>query len=188
VDTNREYFLTRSGGRTHRFTVTGIPDAIPISSPWKVRLGETPSFDLAQLQSWTDLAQGKGYSGWATYETTFQMNDLGPGTEWTLDLGAVHETADAELNGVALGAAWKNPRVLSCKTALRRGPNTLRIAVANLWIHKIVNSPPWDRKLVAETYGARWGEPDVAVPREMPPSGLLGPVRLVPHKRWSVSV
>jgi len=49
----------------------------------------------------------------------------------------------AELNGIALGAAWKNPRVLSCKSALRRGPNTLRIVVANLWIHKVVNSPPW---------------------------------------------
>jgi len=186
MNADGEYFLTRSGGRTHRFTVTGVPDAVPIHGPWKVRLGENISFNLDRLQSWTDLAQGKGYSGWATYETTFQMSDLDPGTEWTLELGAVHETAEVELNGIALGAAWKNPRVLSSKTALRQGPNALRITVANLWIHKIVNSPPWDRKLVAETYGARWGEPDVAVPREMPPSGLLGPVRLVPHKQWSV--
>jgi len=69
VNANGEYLLTRSGGRTHRFTVAGVSDAIVISGPWMLRLGETSSFDLAQLQSWTDLAQGKGYSGWGTYET-----------------------------------------------------------------------------------------------------------------------
>jgi len=103
-------------------------------------------------------------------------------------LGVVHETAEVELNGVPLGAAWKGARVLAVQNALRQGENLLRIDVANLWIHKVVNSAPWDRQRVAEVYGARWGEPDVPVPPELPPSGLLGPVRLVPLRRFRMTI
>jgi hypothetical protein len=112
------------------------------------------------------------------------MQDVRDGIEWALDLGDVHETAEARLNDVFLGAAWKGARVLGTQGALKNGRNELRIEVANLWIHKVINSPPWDRKLVAQTYGARWGEPDVAVPALLRPSGLLGPVRLTPRKQW----
>ncbi len=187
VDANREYSLTRPGGRKYRFIVSGIPDVFLVPGPWKLRLGDTATVDLPRLQSWTDLREGRGYSGWATYETSFEFRPPGEDIEWTLDLGTVHETAEVELNGLALGAAWKGTRTLSCTRAIKPGRNLLRIEVANLWIHNVVNSPPWDRKAVAETYGARWGEPDVTVPRALPPSGLLGPVRMIPCKRWTIS-
>ena len=105
-----------------------------------------------------------------------------------LDLGAVHETAEAALNDVPLGAAWKGTRILSTKGVLKNGRNKLRVDVANLWIHKVVHSPPWDRKAVAQTYGARWGEPEVAIPAILPPSGLTGVVRLIPRKQWTLSL
>ena len=187
VAANGEFFLEATG-RTSRFTVSGVPNPMPIVGPWSLRLGNMASIELERLGSWTDLSQGKGYSGWARYETEFEMNPQADDIDWTLDLGVVHETAEVELNGVALGAAWKGSRKVSTKTALRPGKNQLQIEVANLWIHKVVNSPPWDRRRVAETYGARWGESDVPVPGQLPPSGLLGPVRLVPFKRWSVTI
>jgi hypothetical protein len=188
LSANGPYFLTRADGRTQRFTVTGVPDPVPVHGPWKLRLGGTVALDLKELRYWSDLREGKGYSGWATYETSFNWNESDEHVEWSLDLGQVHETAEAELNGVLLGAAWKGARRLSCKGALKAGKNALQIEVANLWIHKVMNSPPWDRSAVARTYGRRWGEPDVTVPPTLPPSGLLGPVQLVPHKRWSVSL
>ena len=188
IGANGEYFLMRPDGLRHQFTASGIPDVISIPGPWKLHLGNTATFDLAQLQSWTDLPEGRAYSGWATYETTFEFQPPGGDIEWTLDLGIVHETAEVELNGLALGAAWKGTRQLSCQCAIKRGRNLLRIDVANLWIHNVVNSPPWDRKAVAATYGARWGEPDEARPRTLPPSGLLGPVRILPSKRWTVRI
>jgi alpha-L-rhamnosidase len=188
VTANGEYFLTRSDDNTQRFTVTGVPDAFPLPGPWKLRLGGTVTLELQELQSWSDLREGKGYSGWAIYETSFDWKEWGDEIEWLLDLGQVHETAEAELNGIALGAAWKGARKLSCKGALKAAQNALRIEAANLWIHKVVNSPPWDRSAVAATYGARWGEPDIAVPPTLPPSGLLGPVQLLPRKRWTIKL
>ena len=140
------------------------------------------------LKSWTDLPEGKGYSGWASYETTFEADKQAPGIDWMIDLGSVHETAEVELNGVSLGAAWKGARVLPVQNNLKQGRNLLRIDVANLWIHKVLGSPPWDRHRVAEVYGARWGEPEVAVPPELPASGLLGPVQLVPLQRLAMTI
>jgi hypothetical protein len=185
VDANRQYYFEVPGGRRHLFTASGIPDPVPVPGPWKLRLGDAAEVALAQLQSWAGLPEGRAYSGWGAYETTFEFQPQGGDIEWTLDLGRVHETAEVELNGVRLGAAWKGARTLSCRSALRPGRNLLRVEVANLWIEHVANSPEWNRAAVTATYGARWGTP-AALPRPLPPSGLLGPVRLVASKRWTV--
>jgi hypothetical protein len=44
--------------------------------------------------------------------------------------------------------------------------------------------PKPDRKALAETFGIRWGTYGEIKPEKLPPSGLLGPVRLVPRRQW----
>jgi hypothetical protein len=183
---NGNYYLASAKKKTHRFLVKGMPEPVSIAGPWTLALGAAPPITLKALRSWTDLPEGKGYSGWAKYETTFELADLGKDIEWMLDLGRVHETAEVVLNDVPLGAAWKGRRTLSCKEALRVGQNSLRVEVGNLWIHKVRTLPKPDLKPLAETYGIRWGTYGEVEPKSIPPSGLLGPVRLVPLKRWVV--
>jgi hypothetical protein len=183
---NGNYYLASAKKKTHRFLLKGMPDPVPITGPWALALGGAPPITLRDLQSWTDLPEGKGYSGWAKYETTFELADPGKDTEWMLDLGRVHETAEVVLNDVPLGAAWKGRRTLSCREALHAGKNFLRVEVGNLWIHKVRTLPKPDLKPLAETYGIRWGTYGEVEPKSIPPSGLLGPVRLVPLKRWVV--
>jgi len=108
-----------------------------------LRLGETSSFDLGAAAILADLLKVRVIQRMGHIRDTFQMNDLDAG-RWALDLGAVHETADAELNGIALGAAWKNPRVLSCKMRCDESEH-LRDRSREPMIQKVVNSPPWDR-------------------------------------------
>ena len=111
------------------------------------------------------------------------------GSRDRLDLGAVHETAEAALNGRPLGAAWKGLRRLSCRGALRPGRNVLEVEVANLWIHQMATrQPPPEWKAVEETFGIRWGRYGEVKPESLPPSGLLGPVRLLPLKRHTVQL
>jgi hypothetical protein len=160
--------------------------ALEIRGPWTLRLGERPPLTLDALRSWTDLPGGESYSGWAAYETTFETAAPPREAEWELDLGTVHETAEAWLNGQSLGAAWKRPRRLRCDGALRAGRNTLRIEVANLWIHAMVHRPePPGWKVLEETVGIRWGRYGERKPDALPPAGLLGPVRLLPYPRSS---
>jgi hypothetical protein len=174
--------------RKRRLLVKGIPESLRVGGPWTLKLGKGPPIALAALRSWNDIPEGKSYSGWATYETTIEIAELGPDLEWVLDLGTVHETAEAELSGVALGAAWKGKRELRCSNAIRVGKNQLIVRVANLWIHRMRSLPEPDSHLLAETYGIRRGRYGEISAKELPPSGLLGPVRLVPLKRWTLNL
>ena len=138
---------------------------------------------LPDLKSWTDLPERRNYSGWVTYETEIELTALGDSIEWALDLGTVHETAEATLNGINLGIAWKGLRRLNCRAALKPGLNQLRVEVANLWTNKVSALPKRDLRALAETYGVRWSAAGKNPP--ILPSGLLGPVALVPSKHWT---
>jgi hypothetical protein len=184
IPRNGEYFLTDAAGKTHRFQVKGIPEPIPLNGPWRLTLGEKTELALSRLQSWNDLPEGKDYSGWAVYETDFELTALGEQTEWDVDLGVVHETAEVILNGIDLGSAWKGSRILRCGNALKSGTNHLKVEVGNLWIQRVQSLPRPDLKAVAETFGIRWGTYGEIKPDKIPPSGLLGPVQLTPRRRW----
>jgi hypothetical protein len=184
IPRNGEYFLTDAAGKTHRFEAKGIPESISLNGPWRLTLGDTSALELSQLQSWNDLPEGKDYSGWAVYETDFELTSLGEQLEWAVDLGAVHETAEVVLNGIDLGSAWKGLRILPCGKALRLGTNHLKVEVGNLWIHRVQSLPKPDRKALAETFGIRWGTYGEIKPQKLPPSGLLGPVQLMPRRKW----
>lgn len=183
---NGDYWVVDTQGRSHEFRCTGLPEPCQIPGPWQLRLGSV-KISLARLLSWTELPEGVAYSGWGDYETEFQMADPGKDKdiEWTLDLGAVHETAEAFLNDVPLGVAWKGKRRLECGKTLKQGRNQLRIQVGNLWINKVLSLPPNDFKEVAETYGIRWGMDEAERLARPLPSGLLGPVQLIPYRRWT---
>jgi hypothetical protein len=161
---------------------------LALDGPWSLKLGDATPISLAGLRSWNEIAEGKPFSGWGTYEIEFDLTSRSPDLEWILDLGRVHETAEAELNGVALGAAWKGARRLECRDALKSGKNHLIVRVANLWIHQMQSRPKPDPKALEETYGIRWGRYGEVEPKELPPSGLLGPVRLLPLKHWTLEI
>jgi len=174
---------SRSPGRTARTVDTPVGDPVTIEGPWKLSLGSAAAQDLPRLVSWTELADGRSFSGWGTYEVEFDAPEGGEGVEWVLDLGRVHETAEVSLNGQPLGAAWKGLRRLACGSALRPGRNQLKIDVANLWIHHVVARPAPDLREIEETFGIRWGRYGEVKPERIPPAGLLGPVRLLPVQK-----
>jgi hypothetical protein len=179
--------IVLGSGRRRALVVDDVPAPIAVEGSWTLRLGTGAHLSLAHLVSWAEI--DAGFSGWGVYETSFDVPALGADVEWEIELGAVHETADVTLNGQALGAAWKSPRRLACGTAVRAGRNELRVEVANLWIHQMLTRPtPAEWKAVDETFGIRWGRYGETKPEAVPPSGLLGPVRLLPWKRVRVKV
>lgn len=184
---NGAHTLTLGSGFTHRFSIADLPAAATVDGPWTLALGPATPVELALLRSWNELPAGRHFSGWGRYETTFEAPPLRDDLEWTLDLGVVHETAEVILNDRPLGAAWKGWRRVACGEALRPGRNRLRVDVANLWIHAMAaREPPPQWKDVEETFGIRWGRYGEVKPDALPPSGLLGPVRLLPAKRHTV--
>jgi len=185
VTQNADYLLADADGHSHRFSTRDVPKPLPVSGPWRLAFDDGITLDLSGLKSWTELPERKNYSGWGTYETNIEVQYPGENIEWVLDLGTVHETAEAKLNGVSLGIAWKGSRRLPCCTALKPGSNHLMVEVANLWTNKVGSLPKRDLRAVAETYGIRWGTGGEKLPSPLLPSGLLGPVVFLPFKRWT---
>jgi hypothetical protein len=191
------YQFRMEAGPARSIQVGSMPTPLALDGPWTLMLGARGPLRLDRLRSWTDLPEGADFCGWGVYEIEVEVPRVERDVEWQVDLGLVHETAEISLNGRALGVAWKGARQLPCGDALVSGRNRLKVEVANLWTAALVKygmtqgTPARDRPLrgvgadpeLASTLGVRWGTYGEVAPKESRPSGLLGPVRLVPMKR-----
>jgi len=141
---------------------------------------------LRQLASWTLLpdAEAQRFAGTARYRIEFDA-PAQPADDWLLELGDVRESARVRLNGEPMGTAWSLPFSLRLGATLKPRDNVLEIEVSNLPANRIRDlerrKVDWkimqDINLASLHYGAfdasQW---------DPAPSGLLGPVRLVPLK------
>ena len=156
-----------------------------------------------ELGSWTDLGgEAQRFAGTARYRLEFDLPPSfgapGPATvnrrlrtrsppprrdAWALDLGDVRESARVRLNGEDVATAWSVPFVVRLGNRLKPGRNVLELEVTNLAANRIRDM---DRR------GVQWKimrdinfvninyRPFDASKWELKPSGLLGPVRLMP--------
>lgn len=131
------------------------PDTIDLSGgKWTLTFTESvPEIKkpvaLGTLKPWTALGDSalNDLAGTGIYTTTFNMDKKELEGDWSIDLGDVRESARVYLNGKYLGCAWAVPFTLSCKDALKKGKNELRIEVTNLPANRIA---ALDRK------GVKW--------------------------------
>jgi hypothetical protein len=144
------------------------------------------ALSLDRLTSWTELpdARAASFSGTARYRTEFDA-PAGDADDWRLDLGEVRETARVTLNGRFLGTVWSLPANIRVGSALKPGANVLEIEVTNLPANRIrdldVRKVDWKIMKDINLASLRYRALDASAWRPEP-SGLLGPVRLVPLK------
>lgn len=207
VTKSGDYQCVLDSGETIMMSVPHIPDPVPISGPWTVMFPDGWGAPLQiQLEKLIPLNEHSDpgvryFSGTATYHCRFDVPQqlFAPDHRMTLDLGNVAVMADVKLNGRSLGILWKAPFELDVTAGLLAGRNTLEIAVANLWVNRLIGDqqlPPdserndngtlkqWPQWLVdgkpsptgrfAFTTWELWRKNDAPVE-----SGLIGPVRLV---------
>jgi hypothetical protein len=128
-----------------------------------------------------------------------------------LELGDVEVLPEVVVNGASQGVWWTVPHAADITAALKPGRNQLEIHVTNLWVNRLIGdrAHPDDVEWTSETGSTAAGKglariPDWVIrgePRPSPlrrafvgwqwphlgakkpllPSGLLGPVRLVPE-------
>nr|MCU0793799.1 hypothetical protein [Opitutaceae bacterium] len=151
----------------------------------------------------------KYFSGTATYRTTVKIpaDLLGSGRRLQLDLGEVRDLVRVTVNGRDLGVWWHGPFVRDVTEALRAGENTLELAVTNTWHNRLVGDeqepadfefgtdrgvergralkayPDWFLQNQPRPSSGRVGFVNWFYHRAdtpLLPSGLVGPVRLVP--------
>ena len=151
-----------------------------------------PRTRLDRLASWTEAPdrEAQRFAGTACYRTTFDLPAGIQADDWLLDLGEVRESARVRINGQDAGALIALPMRLRVGEHLHRGKNLLEIEVTNLSANRIRDldrrGADWkimkDINLVTVHYQkiepAQW---------PIEPSGLLGPVRLLPMAKLDLA-
>jgi hypothetical protein len=198
------------GGTAWAYTApAGAP--IDLTGPWEIEFVKggpelPPNASLPALRSWTDLgAEAQRFAGTARYRLAFDLAELlqrqprarrelagapdTPGRSdpdgWALDMGDVRESARVRLNGEEITTAWSVPFVVRLGDRVKPGRNVLELEVTNLAANRIRDMDrrgvPWkimrDINFVDINY-----RPFDASKWEIKPSGVLGPVRLIPLK------
>lgn len=114
------------------------------------------------------------YSGTAAYTQTFDWVGEASTPVW-LDLGRVDNLADVTLNGQPCGVVWTFPYRVEVSKYLRRGKNTLTVAVTNTWANRLIG----DSHLSAPQRITNTTAPFRLGGKPLLPAGLSGPVRLL---------
>jgi hypothetical protein len=172
-----------------RWTYTESREARPVTGSWDVTFVDggpvlPDSFSTDRLASWTELGgeDARRFSGTARYEITFEAAP-DEADAWRLDLGDVRASARIYLNGQDLGRAWAHPFRLPVGDALEPGTNRLVVEVTNLMANRIIDldrrGVEWKKFYDINVVGTGY-EPFDASDWSPMPSGLLGPVELVP--------
>ena len=167
-------------------------EPVTLGGEWSVEFidggPELPAaYKTKELASWTSATDTKAqaFAGTARYTLRFNAPQGKP-DDWLLDLGDVRESARVRLNGKEVGGLIAIPFRTRVGEYLKTGENTLQIEVTNLSANRIrdleLRKVDWrimtDMNIATVNYGKF--EPD-KWPLE--PSGLLGPLKMVPQKR-----
>ncbi|MBC8053430.1 MAG: glycoside hydrolase [Sphingobacteriaceae bacterium] len=142
---------------------------------------------LTQLVSWTDLGDSAAvsFSGKAEYTIDFKMPKI-KGDEYILDLGKVHESARVWVNGHDAGILWSIPYQARIGKYLKKGKNTIKIEVANLMANRIRDMDKkgiqWRKYHEINFVNINYTAFNAAIWKPQP-SGLVGPVTIIPYKK-----
>lgn len=169
-----------------------VSEVKSVSDRWGFRFIEsipvvTAAPDSVELGSWTALPaeEVKNTMGTACYSLKFHIDDS-VASEWMLDLGDVRESARIRVNGKEVAVLWSVPYRCLIGRYLHPGENILEVEITNLPANRIADMDrkqiPWrifkDANIVSLNYKKSGYENWQAMP-----SGLLGPVKLIPMKK-----
>ena len=184
----------------------GILAPLDLSGGWQVSFGpKGAAIRMDRLRSWTEEEETRYFSGQATYEKTVDVpkSMIQEGLAVRLDFGEgqpvprtptkgtgmqawldapVRDAALVYINDSLAGSVWCPPYWIDVTPLIRPGENRIRIIVGNTAINHMAGRRLPDHRLLNLRYGVRFEPQDMD--KVLPvPSGLLGPVRLIPAYR-----
>ncbi|HIZ91478.1 MAG TPA: glycosyl hydrolase family 2 [Candidatus Bacteroides merdavium] len=171
---------------------TPMQDVVRLDGKWKFRFVQsepavTDVPDSVALGSWTncDFEGARTTMGTACYTVSFRLDEPEKAVDWVLSLGDVRESARVRINGVDVSTLWAVPYHCKVGKYLRAGENVLEVEVTNLPANRIADMDKrgveWRifKDINIAALGYKKGNYAGWTPM---PSGLLGPVELIPVK------
>jgi len=169
------------------FEEAGAP--IPVAGQWRVSFSSggpelPPAYSTSHLSSWTDQGgEAERFAGTARYVTEVTLPEGAKADDWRLDLGDVRETVKIFVNGTEVDRLWSLPFSARIGAQLRPGKNAIALEVTNLAANRIrdldIRRVPWKNFYEINFVNINY-QPFDASKWPLQPSGMLGPVQLVP--------
>ena len=157
-----------------------LAHSIILNNDWSVEFpagwGAPEKITTNELKAWKDMiesAEGKSFSGTATYTTTFAWDTANQGQRVELDLGRVDMIAEVQLNGQPVRTLWCMPYSVDISDYIQAGENQLTVKVTSTWFNRLV----YDASL-PETERKTWTISGPAANNPLRESGLMGDVVL----------
>ncbi|HWV12524.1 MAG TPA: glycosyl hydrolase [Sphingobium sp.] len=180
-----------------------------MSDGWSVAFqtgrGAPAKLTLGRLRNLSEDADARVryFSGTASYKRTLTVPKswLSGADRIKLNLGQVEVVAEALVNGRSAGIAWTNPYELDVTPLLKAGANRIEVRTTNVWVNRVVGDrQPGVTKRISFTHedaaslglkqsasifdnigpgGKAFGSTPYTAETPLPPSGLIGPVRLI---------
>ena len=175
-----------TGNAFPEYNTAGQP--VEVKGKWNLAFNNSDpvikdKYTLDELKSWTTLSDDlKVFAGTGSYSLDFNMPE-GKADEWMLNLGQVCESAQVTLNGQKVGTVWSLPFEIPVGHYLKKGTNHLELEVTNLPANRIAD---YDRRKIVWqifyeiNFVNVFYKPFDASGWKTMPSGLIGPVKLVP--------
>jgi hypothetical protein len=153
-----------------------------------------------------DAPSVKYFAGTATYEKKVYLDKLKFNERIILDLGTLNDIAEVKINGKSAGVLWYPPYQVDVTDFVKKGENTLEIAVTNNWANRLIGDEQeptdfeWGKDRGVKMGRAMKAYPDWFIKNEprpskgrkgftiwyyhrkdspLQPAGLVGAVRLV---------
>ncbi|WP_435414384.1 glycosyl hydrolase [Polaribacter aestuariivivens] len=200
---------TTSSGKSKKVAVK-VPESLVLSEDWQVTFplknGTSIKKNYKTLTSWSEASEEEiqYFSGTAIYEKEFTLTkqQLEKEYAYELDLGSVSIIAEVFINNKKVSTLWKAPFRVAIDDYLKKGNNTLKIKITNLWVNRLIADekealdykrrgiktkalPSWlsnpeSRDSKRQTFSSwkHWSKND-----ELKMSGLLGPVKIQFYKK-----
>jgi hypothetical protein len=161
--------VTLSDGRTKTVQIATPPTPIAVGS-WQLVVDEISptgnskhTLQLPELKDWRDIPELKDAVGSGTYTASVDVpaSLLNVDTDLMLDVGNVAGAMRLTVNGALVTRQTTPGGMWSVSNLLKAGRNEIVVRVDTLLINRVVQQSGGDKSM---TY----------------PSGLLGPVRVIP--------
>jgi hypothetical protein len=159
-----------------------VVDTLNISDDWKIKFdtafgGPVNLLQTPHLSSWTQSSNDsiKYYSGTAIYTNRFKVGrkELKAKSVY-LVIDSLYNIADITINKKLCGTLWTSPFHLDISAALKRGDNTVEIAVSNTWHNRLIG----DQLLPANQRRTWTTAPFRLKGKNLEPAGIGGKVKL----------
>jgi len=166
-----------------------VGEPLELTGMWDIKFIEggpylPGEYQTDVLESWTGciLQHAQSFAGAAIYTIKVDLSDSAS-ENYLLDLGDVRESARVWVNHKPAGVLVAHPFRLDISELLIVGQNEISIEVTNLSANRIrdldISGIQW-RKFYDINFVSHLYEPFDASVWPLKPSGLLGPVKLIP--------